>query len=254
MKLKTLFFLLFLSKFVAGQNQKDFLYVFDKDWKPVEVKKAIYLIHVQQVSDSCWQWDYYNLYGPMIKTEHYKDKDGEILHGEVNYYSNGKLDSGGTYINGKKDGDFWKFTDSFRVKYKYVYSNDSLIETIDVTKKDKQKAIEDSIKRAKQRELDSVEIESVYPGGDRGWGRYLKDNLKYPDRAVNGNFQGDVVIRFIIDKEGNLTNSQIIQSVEYSLDTEAMRIIKGSGKWVPAVQFGRKVKSYKQQPIAFRLR
>jgi len=99
-----------------------------------------------------------------------------------------------------------------------------------------------------------VEIESEFPGGAAAWLRYLNKNLRYPDDAVNNEIQGTVVVQFIVDKEGNVSDVQAIQGPDNGgLRDEAVRVIKKSGKWTPAVQNGRQVKSYKKQPIVFRL-
>ncbi len=97
-----------------------------------------------------------------------------------------------------------------------------------------------------------VEIESEYPGGSGAWARYLNKSLHYPDEAVNNEIQGDVVVQFIVDKEGVVSNVEAISGPN-ELRDEAVRVIKKSGSWNPAVQNGRKVKSYKKQPIKFRL-
>ncbi len=97
-----------------------------------------------------------------------------------------------------------------------------------------------------------VEIESDYPGGTAAWLRYLKKNLHYPEEAENNEMQGQVVVQFIVDKEGNVSDVEAISGPN-ELRDEAVRVIKKSGKWDPAVQNGRKVKSYKNQPINFRL-
>lgn len=99
-----------------------------------------------------------------------------------------------------------------------------------------------------------VEIESEFPGGAAAWLRYLNKNLRYPDDAVNNEIQGTVIVQFIVDKEGNVSDVQAIQGPDNGgLREEAVRVIKKSGKWTPAVQNGRQVKSYKKQPIVFRL-
>ena len=99
-----------------------------------------------------------------------------------------------------------------------------------------------------------VEIESEYPGGPSAWLRYLNKNFRYPDEAVNNEIQGTVVVQFIVDKEGNVSDVQAISGPESGgLREEAIRVIKKSGKWTPAVQNGRQVKSYKKQPIVFKL-
>lgn len=97
-----------------------------------------------------------------------------------------------------------------------------------------------------------VEIESEYPGGSAAWQRYLNKTLRYPQDAIDNEIQGTVVIQFIVDKEGNVSDVEAISGPE-ELRAEAVRVIKKSGKWTPAVQNGRQVKSYKKQPIVFRL-
>jgi protein TonB len=99
-----------------------------------------------------------------------------------------------------------------------------------------------------------VEIESEFPGGAAAWLRYLNKNLRYPDDAVNNEIQGTVVVQFIVDKEGNVSDVQAIAGPDNGgLREEAVRVIKKSGRWTPAVQNGRQVKSYKKQPIVFKL-
>lgn len=97
-----------------------------------------------------------------------------------------------------------------------------------------------------------VEIESEYPGGASAWARYLNKSLNYPSEAQEAEIQGTVVVQFIVDKEGNVSEVEAISGPK-ELQGEAVRVIKKSGKWTPAVQNGRQVKSYKKQPITFRL-
>lgn len=97
-----------------------------------------------------------------------------------------------------------------------------------------------------------VEIESSYPGGAAAWTRYLIKTLRYPQEAQDNEIQGAVVVQFIVDKEGTVSDVEAI-SGPTELRDEAVRVIKKSGKWTPAVQNGRKVKSYKKQPILFKL-
>ncbi len=99
-----------------------------------------------------------------------------------------------------------------------------------------------------------VEIESSYPGGSSAWMRYLNKTFRYPEEAQANEIQGTVVVQFIVDKEGNVSDVEVVSGpTGGGLRDEAIRVIKKSGKWEPAVQNGRKVKSYKKQPIIFRL-
>jgi periplasmic protein TonB len=97
-----------------------------------------------------------------------------------------------------------------------------------------------------------VEIESEYPGGASAWQRYLNKNLRYPQDAIDNEIQGTVVVQFIVDKAGAVSDVEAISGPK-ELRDEAVRVIKKSGTWTPAVQNGRQVKSYKKQPIVFRL-
>lgn len=200
-------------------------------------------MHVHKLAEGCWQWDYYNFVGPILKSEQYADKDGDNLTGVTRFYNaKGLLDSTATFKNGKMDGDAYKLTtDSFRTKMKYVYRNDTLVSVIDpaVDKKDP---------------VESIEKESEFPGGVNQWIRYLNKHLKYPDRAVNGDIQGEVRVLFVVGKEGEILDPYIGKSVEYSLDEESLRIVTASGKWQPGVKDGKLVKTFKIQPVVFRLR
>jgi TonB family protein len=98
-----------------------------------------------------------------------------------------------------------------------------------------------------------VEIESEFPGGQKAWGAYLNSNLEYPKKAVRKNIQGTVVVQFIVEKDGKVSNVEVVRSVDPLLDQEAMRLILRSPNWKPAVLDGKKVRSYKKQPIVFQL-
>ncbi|KIC95913.1 energy transducer TonB [Flavihumibacter solisilvae] len=97
-----------------------------------------------------------------------------------------------------------------------------------------------------------VELESDYPGGAGAWARYLNKNLRYPQDAADNEIQGMIVVQFIVDREGAVSDVEAISGPS-ELRDEAVRVIKKSGKWTPAIQNGRQVKSYKKQPITFKL-
>lgn len=96
----------------------------------------------------------------------------------------------------------------------------------------------------------SVQIESEYPGGIESWRRFLIKSLRYPEEAIEKEIQGVVLVQFIVDKEGNVSDVSAISGPN-ELRSEAERVIRKSGKWIPASQNGRKVKSYKRQPVTF---
>lgn len=97
-----------------------------------------------------------------------------------------------------------------------------------------------------------VEIESEFPGGARAWLTFLNTHMKYPKKAVKRNIQGTVVLQFIVEKDGSLSSISAL-SGDPLLQEAAIKVINESPKWIPAVQDGRKVRSWKKQPIVFRL-
>jgi protein TonB len=97
-----------------------------------------------------------------------------------------------------------------------------------------------------------VEIDASFPGGIQAWARFLNKNLKYPDEAEQAGIGGTVVVQFVVDLDGNVSDVKSISGPEAGgLREEAERVIRKSGKWVPAVQNGRHVKSYRRQPVIF---
>jgi protein TonB len=108
---------------------------------------------------------------------------------------------------------------------------------------------------AKRTTFDSttkVEIESEFPGGTKGWNSFLSSSLVYPKKAIKKNIQGQVVARFIVEKDGSLSNIEIISGPK-ELWPAVLDVLKQSPNWKPAVQNGKKVKSYKNQPFNFKL-
>ncbi|HXB93012.1 MAG TPA: energy transducer TonB [Puia sp.] len=96
-----------------------------------------------------------------------------------------------------------------------------------------------------------VEVESEFPGGIPAWTRYLEARLVYPPKAVQDHIEGTVILQFIVDKTGHIYDLKAL-SGDPVLQEAALRVMRGSPKWKPAVQNGRVVKSYKKQPIVFR--
>ena len=99
-----------------------------------------------------------------------------------------------------------------------------------------------------------IEIEAVYHGGATAWFRFLNKTLgnNYPQEAIENGIEGTVIIQFMVDTNGTVSNVEAI-SGPIELRATAVQVIKKSGQWDAAIQNGRKVKSYKKQPIVFKL-
>lgn len=95
-------------------------------------------------------------------------------------------------------------------------------------------------------------IGAEFPGGHAAWFNYLNKNLRYPkDTSIVKNTT-TVVVEFVIDEEGNVTEVKAVGGIEL-LSTEAVRVIKKSTKWIPGKlqSTGRYIKSPKKQPFVF---
>lgn len=103
--------------------------------------------------------------------------------------------------------------------------------------------------------FEKVEIEADYPGGVQAWRNYLEKNLN-PSVPVDkgapaGNYM--VVVQFVVNKDGNISDIKSLTNHGYGMEQEVLRIIKNSGKWNPAIQDGRPVKAYRKQPVTFQV-
>ncbi len=94
--------------------------------------------------------------------------------------------------------------------------------------------------------------DAEYKGGLSAWLQFLNATVKYPDEAVNGEISGTVKVRFVVEKDGTVSNVEALSGPDI-LQKEAIRVIRASGQWEPSSLSGHKVRSYKIQPIVFRL-
>ncbi|MBK7097769.1 MAG: TonB family protein [Sphingobacteriales bacterium] len=100
-----------------------------------------------------------------------------------------------------------------------------------------------------------VEIDASYPGGPGAWRTFLERNLRADVATDNGASPGTytVIVQFVVDKEGNVSDIKPLTSVGFGMEQEAVRVLKKSGRWKPAIQNGREVKAYRKQPITFQI-
>ena len=101
--------------------------------------------------------------------------------------------------------------------------------------------------------FDVVEVMPVYPGGMEGLINYLSENISYPKDAKEQKISGRVIITFVIEKDGSVTEVTTVKSVFPSLDEEAVRVVKGMPKWKPGMQKGKVVRVKYTLPISFSL-
>lgn len=96
-----------------------------------------------------------------------------------------------------------------------------------------------------------VEQQPQFPGGSvNGW---LADHIKYPVVAAENGISGRVVVQFIVERDGSVSQVRVVRGVDPSLDKEAQRVISSMPKWIPGKQNGQAVRSRFTVPVTFRL-
>lgn len=101
--------------------------------------------------------------------------------------------------------------------------------------------------------FDVVEQMPEFPGGQEALMQFLRQEVKYPKEAEEKGLQGRVVVRYIIEKDGSISEVEIAKSVNEYLDAEAIRVVNAMPKWKPGKQKGENVRVKYTLPISFRL-
>ena len=107
-----------------------------------------------------------------------------------------------------------------------------------------------------EEEVVFVVVESMpeFPGGAQAMMRYIAENIKYPVIAQENGIQGRVICQFVVEKDGKVSDIQVVRSSgEASLDKEAQRVIGSMPKWKPGKQRGKPVRVKYTLPVNFRL-
>jgi TonB family protein len=99
----------------------------------------------------------------------------------------------------------------------------------------------------------AVEQQAEFVGGITEFGKFIAKNLKYPAPAQRANVSGKVYIQFVVNKDGSTQNFEVLKSVGFGCDEEALRLLKSVMKWSPAKQSGLEVRSLKTVPINFQI-
>ncbi len=107
--------------------------------------------------------------------------------------------------------------------------------------------------KATVKELAKVETEASYPGGSEAWKKFLEKNLQPnvpgKNKAPIGKYPAAVM--FIVDKDGSINDIKAVTKFDYGMEDELIRVIEKSGKWNPAIQNGKPIKAFRNQPVTF---
>ncbi|HEY8659250.1 MAG TPA: energy transducer TonB [Hanamia sp.] len=205
------------------------------------------------------------------------------------YYANGSVESAGNYSKGYEDGLWQKWDSaghdidsSFYVKgmlaryihrgyYKSGFPDSIIISDMKTNELAKtfyidsglianqvfftgEKGLRKFYTKGVFSGTDSVysreEIEASFPNGGAAWTKYIVSGLqKYADEIYKDNAFGSCIVKFIVNKEGKVTEVEATNMKGTALARVAVRIIKNSPKWIPASQYGLRVNGYRLQPV-----
>lgn len=101
--------------------------------------------------------------------------------------------------------------------------------------------------------FDVVEQMPSFPGGNGALLEYLATHVKYPVVAQENGVQGRVIVSFVVEKDGSITDVRVVRSVDPSLDREAARVVSSMPRWTPGKQNGSAVRVKYNVPVMFKL-
>ena len=143
-----------------------------------------------------------------------------------------------------------------------IVSNDTKIETPDLLFSDDASAfddfefeVEEVVETIVEEEIFvTAEEMPTFQGGDlskfRNW---VQSNVKYPQIALENGIQGNVVIKFVVEKDGKLSNIQVLQSPDKTLADAAVQVLQKSPKWKPGKQRNKPVRVTYTLPVSFKI-
>lgn len=111
-----------------------------------------------------------------------------------------------------------------------------------------------SQKDQKEEPFDVVEDMPAFPGGMEAMIQFISNNIQYPADAQKQKVDGRVLVNFVVEKDGSITEVKIIKPTFPSLDAEAVRVVKAMPKWKPGYQKGQAVRVQFTMPINFSLK
>ena len=100
---------------------------------------------------------------------------------------------------------------------------------------------------------DMVDEMPQFPGGPSALFEFLSKNIQYPKEAEDANLQGRVIVSFVVEKDGSVSNAKVVRPIDPLLDAEALRVVNSMPKWIPGKQNGEAFRVKYTIPVTFRV-
>jgi TonB family protein len=240
-----IFFSLLLLHCCCNTQAQIITRYFDDNWRPTSKEKATYYSNFQKDGDVYLCTSYYIETGNVSGRSVYSDTSFGFAEGPgVRYTKNNMLEDSGYY---KKDGSIvygYHYHPNGKLAGKYYLpegANEPIVEGYD----EEGKRIKNYI----------FFREAQFKGGNQKWIAFLSKSLSSEfTTKSNTEEHKAVVVEFIVDKSGNITNSKVFESSgNKAIDADAVNTIQASPQWIPAIQFNRPVNAYRRQPVTYML-
>lgn len=202
-------------------------------------------------------YDYYkyNVYGHLVESGRNRGRGNKTEYvykyeydDQGNWISRKKFDCDET-IDGKYKMEDWQMreivykTPEENVTYRKEYVREKVI--VEEIKKPEPKPEPEKI-------FTAVEQKAQYPGGEAELLKWISSNIQYPTMAQEEGIQGRVVVQFVEEKDGSISQVKVARGIHQLLDKEAVRVVKSiKEKFVPAKQNGNTVRSWFTLPVIF---
>lgn len=168
--------------------------------------------------------------------------DGKGNGVEVSWYANGPVFSAGRIINDTSKTRKWV----------YYHKNGQTMASEEYDNTGNRLSC-NCFTEEGEKMSECEEKEAYFPGEEQGWSRFLQKNLDamVPIRNKVSAGYYTVLVRFVVNTDGSVGDITPMTRLGFGMEQEVVRLMKKSPKWIPAVQFGRKVKAYRLQPVTF---
>ena len=114
-------------------------------------------------------------------------------------------------------------------------------------------ALAQNKKSASNKVYEKAEVMPEYPGGDQAMMDFVANNVEYPQEARDKEISGRVMVGFIVEKDGSISDVKVVKSIGGGCDEEAVRVVKAMPKWKPGKEKGKPVRVSYMMPFTFKL-
>ncbi|MES2265267.1 MAG: energy transducer TonB [Bacteroidota bacterium] len=175
-----------------------------------------------------------------LGVEYVKEGEGDYK----GYSDNFKyVEETGKVHNGKREGVWTGKKENIHSTFTETYKNGELISGVSVN--DKNESFNYKGNRGTPPD---------FKGGYMGFGKYLSNNIVYPTYARKNLIEGRVILTFVVEKDGKLSDVKVLKSADPVLDDEAVRVLEKSPKWLPGIIMGQPVRVQYSVPVNFALK